>query len=365
VSDTGMLVGKSGVAEAIADLAAGRAVLLRGSGPTEGACLVFAAAHATQRLVAFTVRHTSGFVRVALAEDDCDRLGLPPMFRGGAGRRSGATVTVDAVVGVSTGISASDRAATLRLLADPDATAATFTRPGHVAPVRVGRDGVLGRAGLDEAASDLARLAGRGPAAVLCEIVSVSDPAELAGPAELMSFAAEHDLRVITLEEVVAHRRQQELSVTRRAEARIPTRYGTFLAVGYDSTVDEGEHLALVHGDVDAACEGVLVAVHRECLIGDALGSLVCGCSVRLDAALAAAAAEGRGVVVYLRAPAHRGGGMLTCPNGAAVHRTAPVSDVVRHILADLGVGSVGRDAPDDVVRLPAASMPRESVATA
>ena len=246
-----------------------------------------------------------------ITEAVADRLDLPPMFRVNQDRRGTAyTVTVDAREGVSTGISAGDRARTIRLLADPAATAADLSRPGHVVPLRAKEGGVLHRPGHTEAAVDLARLAGLQPAGVLCEIVCEKDPAGMARTEELRVFADEHDLAMISIADLIAFRRRSERLVERVASARVPLHYGEFTAVGYASSYDSREHIAFVFGDIGDG-EDVLVRVHSECLTGDVFGSLRCDCGPQLDAALAAVAREGRGVVLYMRGHEGRGIGLL------------------------------------------------------
>lgn len=300
------------IERAIADIAAGKAVIVVDDESRENeGDLIFAAEKATPELIAFTVRYSSGYICAPLTEADCDRLNLPPMFHTNQDRRGTAyTVTVDAREGVSTGISASDRAHTIRLLADPKSTATDFTRPGHVVPLRAKNGGVLRRAGHTEAAVDLAILAGLHPAGVLCEIVSEHDPSGMARRPELEIFAQEHGITLISIADLIAYRRRTEKQVTRAAQARIPTKHGDFRAVGYDSTLDGIGHIALVKGDIGDG-ENVLVRVHSECLTGDVFGSLRCDCGPQLDAALAAVAAEGRGVVLYVRGHEGRGIGLL------------------------------------------------------
>ena len=297
---------------AIADVASGRPVIVVDDEERENeGVLIFAAARATPELLAFTVRYTSGYVCVALTGDDCDRLDLPPMFHTNQDKRGTAyTVTVDAREGVTTGISAADRAHTIRLLADPDSKSVDFARPGHVVPLRAKEGGVLRRPGHTEASVDLARLAGLPPAGVLCEIVSTKDDGEMARRDELEVFAAEHDLALITIADLIAYRRRFEKQVERVAEARIPTMHGEFTAIGFDSLLDGVEHIALVAGEIGDGTD-VLVRVHSECLTGDVLGSLRCDCGPQLDAALAAVAAEGRGVVLYVRGHEGRGIGLM------------------------------------------------------
>ncbi|WP_188316594.1 bifunctional 3,4-dihydroxy-2-butanone-4-phosphate synthase/GTP cyclohydrolase II [Solihabitans fulvus] len=300
------------IEQAIADIAAGRPVVVVDDEDRENeGDLIFAAEKATPELLAFMVRYTSGYVCVSLTEHDCDRLDLPPMYHTNQDRRGTAyTVTVDAKEGVSTGISAADRARTIRLLADGNAVAGDFVRPGHVVPLRAKEGGVLRRAGHTEAAVDLARLAGLRPVGVLCEIVSQKDEGDMARRDELAVFAEEHDMRLITIADLIAYRRRTEKQVVRVAEARIPTAHGTFRAVGYDSTLDGIEHIALVYGDLGDGAD-VLVRVHSECLTGDVFGSLRCDCGPQLDAALEAVATEGRGVVLYMRGHEGRGIGLM------------------------------------------------------
>ncbi|MGH3837743.1 MAG: 3,4-dihydroxy-2-butanone-4-phosphate synthase, partial [Pseudonocardiaceae bacterium] len=237
---------------AIADVAAGRPVIVVDDEERENeGDLIFAAARATPELLAFMVRYTSGYICVALTGDDCDRLDLPPMFHTNQDKRGTAyTVTVDAREGVTTGISAADRARTIRLLADPDAKSVDFIRPGHVVPLRAKEGGVLRRPGHTEASVDLARLAGLPPAGALCEIVSAKEDGEMARRDELEVFAAEHHLALITIADLIAYRRRFEKQVERVAEARIPTVHGEFRAIGFDSLLDGVEHIALVTGDI-------------------------------------------------------------------------------------------------------------------
>ena len=186
---------------------------------------------------------------MALTEAECDRLDLPPMHHANADAfRTAFTVTVDAKAGVGTGISAADRAHTIRLLADPEAGPADLVRPGHVLPLRAREGGVLRRPGHTEAAIDLTRLAGLTPAGALCEIVSVKDDADMARGDELAVFAADHDLTLITITDLIAYRRRFEKHVVRVAQARIPTVHGEFIAYGFDSLLDGIEHIALVQG---------------------------------------------------------------------------------------------------------------------
>jgi 3,4-dihydroxy 2-butanone 4-phosphate synthase/GTP cyclohydrolase II len=306
------VAGLNDIERAIRDIADGRPVIVVDDEDRENeGDLIFAAEKATPELVAFMVRYTSGYICVPLTEADCDRLDLPPMFHTNQDRRGTAyTVTVDARDGVSTGISAADRAHTIKLLADPDSKPTDFSRPGHVVPLRAKEGGVLRRPGHTEAAIDLAVMAGLKPAGVLCEIVSQKDDGDMARRDELEVFAAEHNLAIISIAEMIAYRRRNEMQVTRVAEARIPTAHGTFRAVGYDSLLDGIEHIALVYGEIGDGTE-VLVRVHSECLTGDVFGSLRCDCGPQLDAALEAVASEGRGIVLYMRGHEGRGIGLM------------------------------------------------------
>ncbi|HEV2087985.1 MAG TPA: bifunctional 3,4-dihydroxy-2-butanone-4-phosphate synthase/GTP cyclohydrolase II [Cryptosporangiaceae bacterium] len=304
------------VEQAVADIAAGRAVVVVDDEDRENeGDLVFAAACATPELLAFTIRYTSGVVCVPVTDEDADRLELPPMYHTNQDRKGTAyTVSVDAREGTTTGISATERARTIALLGNPQTRADELTRPGHVFPLRARKGGVLRRPGHTEAAVDLARMAGLHPAGVVCEIVN--DDGSMARLPDLEIFAKEHGLTLLAIADLIAHRRRHEKQVERVAEARIPTAHGTFHAIGYRSTFDGAEHIALVRGGIGLVTvpdghQDVLVRVHSECLTGDVFGSHRCDCGPQLDAALAAVAAEGRGVVLYVRGHEGRGIGLL------------------------------------------------------
>jgi 3,4-dihydroxy 2-butanone 4-phosphate synthase/GTP cyclohydrolase II len=298
------------IEEAISAIAAGRPVVVVDDEARENeGDLIFAAELATPELLAFMVRHTSGFICAPLTEADADRLELPPMYHTNQDKRGTAyTVTVDARAGVSTGISAADRSYTVRLLADPATSPADLSRPGHVVPLRAKPGGVLRRPGHTEAAIDLAVLAGLRPAGVLCELVN--DDGTMMRLPDLEVFVKEHGLVLISIEDLVAYRRRTESMVHRVAEARLPTEYGLFRAYGYRAEPDGAEQIALVYGDL-ADGQDVLVRAHSECLTGDTFGSLRCDCGPQLHAALRAVVAEGRGVVLYIRGHEGRGIGLL------------------------------------------------------
>jgi 3,4-dihydroxy 2-butanone 4-phosphate synthase/GTP cyclohydrolase II len=305
------VIGQFGsIEQAVADIAAGRPVVVVDDEDRENeGDLVIAAELATPELIGFFVRWTSGVLCVPLIGVDCDRLALPPMHHTNQDRKQTAyTVSADARTGTTTGISAAERAYTIRLLSDPATTAEDLTRPGHVFPLRAKEGGVLRRPGHTEAAVDLARLAGCRPAAALGEVVN--DDGSMKRLPQLREFAAEHGLTLISIADLIAYRMRTERQVRRAAEARLPTRHAVFTAAGYESDLDQREHVALVLGEI-ADGEDVLVRVHSECLTGDVFGSLRCDCGTQLDASLAAVAAEGRGVVLYVRGHEGRGIGLV------------------------------------------------------
>jgi 3,4-dihydroxy 2-butanone 4-phosphate synthase/GTP cyclohydrolase II len=298
------------IEQAIADVAAGKAVVVVDDEDRENeGDLVFAAELATPEMVAFMVRYTSGFICVPLTESEATRLDLPPMFHTNQDKRGTAyTVTVDAREGVSTGISAADRAHTIRLLASPSTRATDLSRPGHVVPLRAREGGVLRRAGHTEAAVDLPRLGGLRPAGVLCEIVN--EDGSMARLPELHAFAKEHGLTIVSIADLIAFRRRTESQVVAVAEAKIPTPHGEFRAVGYQGAYDGHDHVALVMGEIGDG-ENVLVRVHSECLTGDVFASKRCDCGPQLHASMHAVAEEGRGVVLYVRGHEGRGIGLM------------------------------------------------------
>jgi len=318
------------VEQAVAEIAAGRPVVVVDDESRENeGDLVIAAELITPETVAFMMSECRGLICAPMEAADLDRLGLPQMVeRNTEAMGTAFAVSADATAahGVTTGISAADRAATIRLLAEPASVPGDFVRPGHVFPLRAQPGGVLVRPGHTEAGVDLARLAGLRPAAAIVEIAG-EDGTMLRLP-ELLPFARKHGLSVISIADLVAYRGAAEPTVRREAETRLPTRYGEFRAYGYRSTVDGVEHIALVAGDLGPygsetpggstgrravpAGESVLVRVHSECLTGDVFGSQRCDCGPQLEASLARVRAEGRGVVVYLRGHEGRGIGLLS-----------------------------------------------------
>jgi 3,4-dihydroxy 2-butanone 4-phosphate synthase/GTP cyclohydrolase II len=271
--------------------------------------LIMAAEDVTAEHMAFFLEHTSGVFCVPLESERADQLQLPLMVVANTeAQRTAFTVSVDFRHGTSTGISASDRAATVRALIDPETRASDLNRPGHIFPLRYRAGGVLKRAGHTEATVDLCRLAGKFPGGVLCEIVT-SDKSGMARMPELEEFAATHGLPLISIADLIRYRRQHEKLVRRVAEASLPTEHGLFQAFVFESVLDGEQHLALVYGDI-ANTKDVLVRVHSECLTGDVMGSMRCDCGPQLHTALAKIAAEGAGVVVYLRGHEGRGIGL-------------------------------------------------------
>ncbi|MFE4669619.1 bifunctional 3,4-dihydroxy-2-butanone-4-phosphate synthase/GTP cyclohydrolase II [Streptomyces sp. NPDC056716] len=301
------------VEQAIADIAAGRPVVVVDDEDRENeGDLVIAAEKATPEIVAFMMSECRGLICAPMEGDELERLHLPQMVQDNTeSMKTAFTVSVDAGAehGVSTGISAADRATTLRLLAHGDAGPGDFVRPGHIFPLRARPGGVLVRNGHTEAAVDLARLAGLRPAGAIVEIAG-EDGRMLRLP-ELIPFARKHGLTIISIEDLIAHRRAAEPTVRREARTRLPTAHGTFTAYGYRSLADGVEHVALVHGDLGAG-EDVLVRMHSECLTGDVFHSLRCDCGPQLRTSMQRIQAEGRGVVVYLRGHEGRGIGLLS-----------------------------------------------------
>ncbi|MGW1818051.1 bifunctional 3,4-dihydroxy-2-butanone-4-phosphate synthase/GTP cyclohydrolase II [Streptomyces sp. NPDC002125] len=301
------------VEQAIRDIAAGRPVVVVDDEDRENeGDLVIAAEKATPEIIAFMMSECRGLICAPMETDELERLELPQMVTHNTeSMKTAFTVSVDASAehGVTTGISAADRATTLRMLAGGTAGPGDFVRPGHVFPLRARSGGVLVRNGHTEAAVDLARLAGLRPAGAIVEIAG-EDGVMLRLP-ELVPFARKHGLTIISIEDLIAYRRSSEPTVRREAEVRLPTSFGPFTAYGYRSTVDGVEHVALVHGDIGDG-QDVLVRMHSECLTGDIFQSQRCDCGPQLHTSMERVTAEGRGVVVYLRGHEGRGIGLLS-----------------------------------------------------
>ena len=287
---------------AIADIRDGKMVIVADDEDRENeGDLVCAASAVTPEIINFMAREGRGLICLALTAERADELDLRPMSEHNTEALSTAfTVSVDAAArfGVTTGISAWDRAKTIQVCMDPESRPADLRRPGHVFPLRARAGGVLRRVGQTEASVDLARLAGLPAAGVICEILN--DDGSMARRPQLEEFAARHDLKFITVAQIVAYRLQRERLVHREAEATIPTPFGDWRMVAYRNDVDQHEHVAMIKGEVEGV-DDVMVRMHSECLTGDVFHSMRCDCGEQLDAAMHRIEQEGRGVIVYLR----------------------------------------------------------------
>jgi 3,4-dihydroxy 2-butanone 4-phosphate synthase/GTP cyclohydrolase II len=296
------------IEDAVTEIRAGRMVIVVDDESRENeGDLIFAAEMVTSELIGFMVRHCSGIICVPMEGERLEDLSLPLMASENTeSMRTAFTISVDARAGTTTGISAGDRATTIRALLDPASRPADLARPGHIFPLRYTPGGVLRRAGHTEASVDLARLAGLYPAGVLCEVVN--EDGTMARMPDLETFAAEHGLLIISIADLISYRRRWEKLVERVTEARIPTTFGDFRAIGYESH-DGRTHMALVMGEPSGK-DNTLVRVHSECFTGDVLGSDRCDCGTQLSESMRKIAEEGAGVIVYIRGHEGRGIGL-------------------------------------------------------
>ena len=287
--------------EALDDLKAGKFVVVVDDEQRENeGDLVIPAQMITTDAVNFIVTYARGLLCMPITGERLDELSIPLMISQNASSKheTAFTISVDYNQGTTTGISANDRAATIRAMIDPKAKAEEFSRPGHLFPLRYHPGGVLARAGHTEAIVDLCQMAGMYPAGVVCEIMN--DDGSMARMPDLETFAERHSLKILSIAQIIAHRRRSERLIERVAEARLPTKYGNFTAIAYNSTVDSGEHIALTIGDWEEE-QPVLVRIHSECLTGDVFGSLRCDCGDQIEMALNILGREGKGVFLYMR----------------------------------------------------------------
>jgi len=300
------------IEEAIEDIKNGKMVIVVDDPDRENeGDLVVAAEKVSPEIINFMAKEGRGLICLSLLPERCEELDLPLMTARNTDPKGTAfCVSIDAhpKYGTTTGISAYDRAITIRLAVSPDAKPSDFVRPGHIFPLRARKGGVLERTGHTEASVDLARLAGLYPAGVICEIMK--EDGTMARLPDLMKFAKKHNLKIITIADLVQYRLKREKFVVKEAEANLPTKYGTFRILGYRNTLDNSEHIALVMGEIKEN-EPVLVRVHSECLTGDVFGSLRCDCQSQLHLALQKIAEEGKGVLVYMRGHEGRGIGII------------------------------------------------------
>ena len=291
----------SSVEESVEDVKLGKFVIVVDDEQRENeGDLVMPAEKVTPEAVNFMVKHASGVVCMPVVGERLDELSIPLMVSGDGSAKHGTafTVSVDYLKGTTTGISAQDRAATIKAIIDPRSRPEDFARPGHLFPLRYHDEGVLARGGHTEAAVDLARIAGLYPAGVVCEITN--QDGSMARMGDLEAFAREHDLKIVSIAQIAAYRRRHERLIEKFAEARLPTVHGEFQIIAYKSTVDPGEHLALVMGRWSAD-DPVMVRIHSECLTGDVFGSLRCDCGEQIKLALGRISQEGRGVFLYMQ----------------------------------------------------------------
>ena len=294
--------GVSTIAEAIEDIAAGKMVILVDDEDRENeGDLVIAADKCTPEAINFMAKYGRGLICLPMEEEQLERLNLSmmvPDYENTTPYGTAFTVSIEAREGVTTGISAADRARTVLAAVNPNAKPTDIVRPGHIFPLRARKGGVLRRVGQTEGSVDLARLAGCHPSGVICEIMN--DDGTMARLPDLIEFSREHDIKIVTIKDLVSYRLRNEQLVHRAATARMPTKHGDFNAIVFENEIDHVDHMALVKGEINAD-EPVLIRVHSECLTGDAFGSMRCDCGEQLDAAMRMIAEEGSGIILYMR----------------------------------------------------------------
>ena len=332
------------IPEAVEDFRAGRMLVVVDDEDRENeGDLTVAAEKVTPEIVNFMATHGRGLICLALSPEKCDRLKLPLMSPNNTSRfHTAFCEAIDAAFGITTGISAADRAHTIRVAMDPNAQPSHLARPGHVFPLRAREGGVLVRAGQTEAAVDLARLAGLTPGGVICEIMNPDG--SMARVPELMEFCHRYNIKIISVADLIRYRLQHERVVSRHAEGMLQTELGEFRTIAYTSSVDPETHLALVHGEI-ASTKPVLVRMHAQCLYGDVFSSSACDCRAIVAESMARISEEGRGVIVYLHQSGHglryeRQGDQLTL---ISHHRSATYPggpDGQRKLQHEAGIGA-------------------------